>query len=134
MTVWVIQQPVPNRQGWMPDFSSAIEYGEIQYIFGANEKVYALPGPSLFKARKLLRERFNSEKDYVLWPNTGDPMACIIACMVLGEMEFDDVKCLYWNRKRDEDGNRDSKSGFYFPINVSLNEKKEIKDDFTGAN
>jgi len=125
MTVYVVQQPVPNKNGWMPDFSNAAEYGEIQYIFNADEKVYALPGPSLFKVRKLLRETFDYKKDYILWPNIGDPMSCIITAAAIGEMGYDYIKCLYWNRKRDADGNRDAKAGYYFPIQINLKARKE---------
>lgn len=132
MTVYVIQQPVPNRTGWMPDFSSAYEYGELDYIFSANEKVYALPMQSLFKVRKFFREKFNPEKDYILWPNIGDPMGCIITSIAIGELNFEYIKCLYWNRKRDSSGNRDNKSGFYFPIKVELNSRKDIEDDEFG--
>lgn len=127
MNVYVIQQPVPNATGWMPDFSIATEYGKIQYIFEGGEKVHALPGPSLFKVRKLLREKFDHTKDYILWPNTGDPMACIIACIALGELDIEYINCLYWNRKRNSDGVRDAKLGFYSPIKINLKERKEDK-------
>lgn len=129
MTVYVIQQPAPNKTGWMPDFSSAAEYGAIQYLFNADERVYALGGPSLFKVRKFLRDTFKPEKDYILWPNIGDPMACIIAMLAIGEMGYDSIKCLYWNRKRDAQGNRDSQAGFYFPIQINLKERKDYGDD-----
>jgi len=123
MTVYVIQPPPKNRHGWSPDLSSAAEYGEIQFVFDDRDRVYALPGPSLFKARKIAAV-FDCDKDYILWPNIGDPMA--LACFLLAMKDKDMPHCnfLYWNRKRNEDGTRDSHSGYYVPVKFNLKDVK----------
>lgn len=122
-TVYVIQQPRPNKQGWMPDLSSANKYGKIEYVFGSHERIYALPGPSLFKARKIFRE-FNQDQDYILWPGVGDPAALVVAMIALMECDIDYFKQLYWDRKRDDNGQRTAANGFYVPLTHNIKEKR----------
>lgn len=123
-TVFIPQQPMPNKKtGWMPDLSSAAEYGKIVYLFGGGEKVYALPGPSRFKARKLL-ENFNPEEDYILWPGVGDPAALFATMIGLMQSEPESITFLYWDRKRDSSGGRDGVSGFYVPCKFQIKEKR----------
>lgn len=128
MTVFVAQQPMPSKSGWMPDLSSAAEHGPIQYVFDTSDKVYALPGPSLFKARKALKN-FDPEVDFFLWPGVGDPAAlwaCLIAMMGT-DPEF--ITFLYWDRKRDSSGERDGRSGFYVPCKFNIKEKSIVRSD-----
>lgn len=119
MTVYVVQQPTPNKHGWQPDLSSAAQYGAIKFCFDSTDKVYALPGPSLFKARKMLRD-FDYENDYILWPNLGDPMAMAAFMLALKDINMNYVTFLQWSRKREEDGTRDVNNGFYVPITFRL--------------
>lgn len=123
MTVYIVQRPTRNSSGWEPDLSTAAEYGALEYVFEANEKVYALPGPSLRKAKKIL-EKFDHENDHILWPNIGDPMAFAAWMLALGqtmiERQIPFVSFLQWNRKRNEDGTRDPRIGFYVPCKFVL--------------
>lgn len=119
MTVYVVQQPSPNRRGWMPDLSSAVEHGKIEYVFSGGEKIYALPGPSLFKARRILKD-FDPDTDHLLWPGSIDPMALIICMIAVMEKNPAKISVLYWDRARDKDGNRSVTDGFYIPIPVEL--------------
>lgn len=122
MTVWIIQKPRPNKRDWTPDFSSAEKFGRIEFVFDEHEKVFAMPNPAKEKARRVFREKFNYETDYILWPNLGDPQA-MIAAMIglfqehLGHIEF--INALQWDRKRDEYGQR-GRDGFYVPIKYNL--------------
>lgn len=118
MTVYVIQQPVPNRRNWTPDLTPATEFGAIKYIFSGSDHVYALPDSMMKKAQEALKN-FHSENDYLLWPNTGDPAALWTACFALVLLGFEKVDILYWNRKQ-KDGKRDYNSGFYLPITYQL--------------
>lgn len=123
-TIYIPQQPMPNkRTGWAPDLSSALQYGKIEYIFQGGEKCYALPGPSLFKARKAL-ENFDPENDYILWPGVGDPAALFATLLALMLHNPDQIRFLYWDRKRDDDGNREKGRGFYVPVNFIIREKR----------
>lgn len=119
MTVYIPQEPKPNRQNWVPDFSSALQYGEIAFVFESHEKVYAIPAPSLFKARRLL-ENFNYKEDYILIHTAGDPMAQIVVDMVLRELDPEYINFLYWDRKREPDGTRKTGAGFYVPKTLKL--------------
>jgi hypothetical protein len=107
----------------MPDLSSAASYGKLDYIFNGGEKVFALPGPSRFKARKKL-EGFNPEEDYILWPGVGDPIAYAIVIDILASMDVDFYSLLNWDRKRSPDGTRESGQGFYVPIRIIRKEKR----------
>lgn len=118
MSVYVVQQPVPNQHGWVPDLTPATEFGAIKYIFDGGENVYALPGPMMKKAQSILRD-FDPENDYILWTNMGDPAALWTTCFSLVLLGFSKVRILYWNRKR-VSGKRDYKNGFYVPITYDL--------------
>lgn len=123
-TVYIPQQPMANRKtGWMPDLSSAAEYGKLEYIFNGGERIYALPGPSLFKARKAL-ENFNPEEDYILWPGVGDPASLFATMIALMQHDPEKITFLYWDRKRNDDGSRDRHNGFYVPCNFIIKEKR----------
>jgi len=115
MTVYVVQQPKPNKSGFLPDFSSAADFGEMKFIFSSDEKVFAIPGPSLTKAKRELKV-FNQEEDYILWHNAGDPAAMYAVLIALmAEHNPSKINFLYWNRKRDSSGNREPHAGFYVP-------------------
>ena len=124
MTVYVIQQPVPNQHNWTPDLTPATDFGPLKYIFDGGENVYALPGPMMKKAQNVLKD-FDPEHDYILWPNTGDPAALWTTCFALAQMGFQKVSFLYWNRKR-VSGQRDYSSGFYAPITYDLKTPPQI--------
>lgn len=118
MTVYVVQQPVPNRKNWVPDLTPANEFGAIEYVFKSDDNVYALPGPMMKKAQKIFKD-FDPNNDYLLWPNTGDPAALWTCCFALAILGFDKISILYWNRKRIS-GQRDYQQGFYVPITYDL--------------
>ena len=94
MTVFVIQQPVPNRHNWVPDLTPATEFGILKFIFNGGDNVYALPGPMMKKAQSILKD-FDPEYDYLLWPNSGDPAALWTVCFSLVLMDFKKVRMLY---------------------------------------
>ena len=54
----------------------------------------------------------------ILWPNLGDPTALQCVCFALALLGFNKVRFLYWNRKRDSDGNKID--GFYMPLEFNL--------------
>ena len=117
MTVFITQRPVPRKDSnWLPDISSAAQYGKIEYVFEANLPLYTSPDKSLKEAQRIL-QNFDPEQDYLLWPNSGDPSSmwtCIMAITVLG---FHRINFLYWNRKL-VDGQRNG--GFYAPVSYNL--------------
>lgn len=127
MTVYVTQQPVPNAKGWTPDLSSASEYGKIEFVFNGGEKIYALPGPSMNKARQMLKN-FNAEEDYILWPGSCDPASLKVCMIVLVLLGVHKIKTLYWDRERDRDGNRSKSRGFYKPVTFEIVHKSFLKE------
>ena len=118
--VYVVNRPVRNKFGWTPDLTDATRYGTIEVIFEPNEKPQFLPGPSIQKAKRILKN-FGSE-DYLLWPGGGDPIAVSICSMVARENSRV-VRFLRWERNKEE-GKRDRRKGWYMPVAVELEERR----------
>jgi hypothetical protein len=114
MTVYVIQSPRVNKFGWTPDLTDASRYGSMEIVFESTDKPQFLPGPSLTKARNVMKH-FGPE-DYLLWPGGGDPIAVAICSMVAGELS-PIVRFLRWERNREE-GVRDRRKGWYMPVAI----------------
>ena len=120
MTVFVTQKPIPNNVGWKPDLSPAAEYGAIKFVFNSHERVFAHPQKYTKVARKQLAD-FNQDEDYICWPNSGDPSTLYIIHMVLWKYhDIDQINYLYWNRKRDDEGNIIKGKGFYHPLTIEV--------------
>jgi hypothetical protein len=97
--VYVVNRPVKNKFGWVPDLSDASRYGA-----------------SVQKARRIMKD-FSSE-DYLLWPGGGDPIAVMISCMIASE-KANTVRVLRWERNMEE-GERDRRKGWYMPVALEL--------------
>jgi hypothetical protein len=116
MTVYIVQRPMENKFGWTPDLTDASRYGDMEVVFEASDKPQFLPGPSLHKARKAMKD-FGPE-DYLLWAGGGDPVAVMICSMVAAERSKI-VRFLRWERNREE-GVRDRRKGWYMPVALEL--------------
>ena len=121
--VYVVNRPEKNKFGWVPDLTDASRYGTLEIVFEPEDKPQFLPGPSIQKARKIMKDY--SPDDYILWPGGGDPIAAMVTCMVASEI-CRVVKILRWERNIEE-GDRDRRKGYYMP--VALEMRKEIKND-----
>ena len=122
MTVYIVQRPRENKFGWTPDLTDASRYGAMEIVFEENDKPQFLPGPSLHKARQIMKD-FGPE-DYLLWPGGGDPVAVMICSMVAAEYSST-VRFLRWERKKDE-GQRDRRKGWYMPVALELERSKSV--------
>lgn len=120
MTVFVTKQPMPDSKGWVPDLSPALNYGAMKFVFSGKDHVYALPAPSLHKARRLLLKEFDYRKDYLLHPNTQDQLALICCISAVLELRPEYINILYFDRVRQEDGSRNRRQGTYYPIKLEL--------------
>ena len=120
--VYIVNRPVKNKFGWVPDLTDASRYGSLEVIFEPDEKPQFLPVPSIHKARKIMKD-FCSE-DYILWPGGGDPIAVMIVCMIAAETS-PVVRVLRWERNMEE-GERDRRKGWYMPVALEL--RKESND------
>ena len=120
--VYIVNRPVKNKFGWVPDLTDASRYGSLEIIFEPDEKPQFLPAPSIHKARKIMKD-FCSE-DYILWPGGGDPIAVMIVCMIAAETS-PIVRVLRWERNMEE-GERDRRKGWYMPVALEL--RKESND------
>lgn len=117
-TVFIIQQPRPKDDGWSPDFSSAIQYGKLEFIFGVGDRAYADPREAKRKAAAKLAN-FNPAKDYLLWANFGDPATAWIVIMILVAKGYLRLCFLYWSRGRSATG-MNNELGFYFPVELDV--------------
>lgn len=111
--VYVIQQPIPNGAGWVPDLGPASQYGAIEFIFDSTDRVYADPSSA---KKKLIAKlsKFNAEEDYLLWPNAGDPASAWLTIAMLSTGGFKKLRYLYWQKPRK--GNEGG--GHYLPIEI----------------
>jgi hypothetical protein len=114
--VYIVQRPKMNKYGWVPDLTDASRYGKLVPIFEDNDNPQFLPGPSIQKARRILKSF--SPEDYILWPGGGDPTAVMIVSMIAGEVS-PIVNVLRWERNI-EQGGRDRRVGWYMPLTLEL--------------
>jgi hypothetical protein len=115
-TVYIVQRPRENKFGWVPDLTDASRYGSLKIIFESNEKPQFLPGPSILKARRLLKDF--SPEDYLLWAGGGDPIAVMIVTAIASERS-PSINVLRWERNI-EQGERDRRAGWYMPTSLEL--------------
>ena len=114
--VYIVQRPKMNKFGWVPDLTDASRYGKLVPIFEDNDNRQFLPGPSIQKARRIMKNF--SPEDFLLWPGGGDPTAVMIVSMIAGEVS-PIVNVLRWERNI-EQGGRDRRIGWYMPLTLEL--------------
>jgi len=114
--VYVIQEIAGTRDG-KPKINilGAAEYGTFKFLLPELSQIIFSPGPLIFKLRKGLKD-FN-EKDYLLL--TGDPAIIGVACSIVSDITNGKFKLLKWDKQERK----------YYPIEINLYEKGEIKDD-----
>jgi len=117
-TVFIIQQPRPKEDGWTPNFEPATKYGNLAFIFEANDRTYADPSSARKKALAKLKD-FDSDHDYLLWANFGDPASLWLTIMVLVAQGHRRLKFLYWSRGKSAEG-MSNENGFYFPVELDV--------------
>lgn len=113
-TVYVVQQPKPGPSGFVYDISPALRLGTPVFVFDATEQPGLTPGPSMRKAKKILKD-FNDE-DFILWAG-GDPAALTLVSLAAADANQGRVTFLRWERER-VDGVR-TKRGYYIPVKIS---------------
>ena len=115
-TVYVIQEIAGTRDG-KPKINilGAAEYGVFKFLLPELSQIIFSPGPLIFKLRKGLKD-FN-EKDYLLL--TGDPAIIGVACSIVSDITNGKFKLLKWDKQERK----------YYPIEINLYEKGEIKDE-----
>lgn len=118
MTVYVTQQPAPNKHNWVPDLNPAAQYGPIAYIFPPGP-VFMATAKSMLHAKNALKT-FDPNSDFICWPSAGDPAALYIAVMALMSLGHKKVNYLYWSRNLSISGARVKSSGCYLPITVEI--------------
>lgn len=117
-TVFIVQKPRPKDDGWVPNFEPATKYGKLDYIFEAGDRTYADPASAKKKICSRLAS-FNSEHDFLLWSNFGDPASLWLTIMVLVAEGHRRLKFLYWSRGKSTEG-MSNENGFYFPVELDV--------------
>ena len=114
--VYVIQE-IPGTKEGRPKINilGASEYGTFKFLLPELSQIIFSPGPLIFKLRKGLKDF--SEKDYLLL--TGDPAIIGVACSIVSDISNGKFKLLKWDKQERK----------YYPIEINLYEKGEIKDD-----
>lgn len=101
--------------------ASATNYGELQYLFDADEKFVGHMNTCIQKAMRLVKD-FNVNEDYIVFPPSS-PISLIITVMCLVYHGIEEVNFLYWDRIKNELNER--VSGHYIPVKISLIDAKE---------
>ena len=114
--VYVIQE-VPGTKACAPKINimGAAKYGKFEFLLPEFSQIIFSPGPLVFKLRKLLKNY--RPKDYLLL--TGDPAIIGVACSIASDITNGKFNLLKWDRQE-----RAS-----YPINITLYEKGEIKEN-----
>lgn len=119
-TVFVIQQPRPKTgEKWVPNLQPATQFGKLEFIFEASDRIYADPTEGRKKAAARLAD-FDSDRDYLLWTNFGDPAALWLVIMLLTLGGHKRLRFLYWSRGRATTGGMSTENGFYFPVDLDF--------------
>lgn len=118
--VFIIQQPRPKGDGWVPNFEPATQYGRLEFVFDAGDRAYADPTEAKKKAASRLSD-FHADKDFLLWANFGDPATLWLTIMLLVAIGNKKLKFLYWSRGR-QAGVMSNEAGFYFPVELDVNQ------------
>ena len=116
--VFIVQEPLLEKSDARPpkDFSSLSKYGEVVYLLHKFDRGTDNPTRVISKLRLGLRE-FKKD-DYIV--NVGsDPVAPVLAGMVLGELGFKEFNFLKWERRLNPDGSL-SRDGSYIPVKFML--------------
>ncbi len=118
MTVYIVQKPKPNRQNWMPDFTTAAQFGDFEFIFEAHHKVFRNTAEAATIADEKLRD-FDPQKDYLLWA-ASEPAAVYAAIMVLIARGHDAIRFLQWNRSGE------GQPGYYAPMEIDISHLPDL--------
>lgn len=116
--VYIVQEPLLEKSDVRPpkDFSSLSKYGEVIYLLHKFDRGTDNPARVMSKLRLGLKNF--SEEDYLV--NVGsDPVAPVLAGIVLGESGVKEFSFLKWERKLNQDGTL-SRDGSYIPVKFIL--------------
>lgn len=117
--VFVIQQPKPNRNNWVPNLEPATQFGAIHYLFNGQERPADDPDAALDDVIAMLeREEYQPDVDYILWPNTGDPIGVYATLLAIGQ-NYPCCQVLNWDRKL-VNGESSKTEGFYTAVRFNL--------------
>lgn len=120
--VFIIQQPKPKMDGWVPSFDTATKYGGLHFIFDQSDRAHLDVDKAWGKVSEALRD-FDPDHDYLLPTIFGDPATtwmtiCWLAPMLIN-WGHDHLTFLYWNRGKGEEGMTNA-NGYYSPCKIPL--------------
>jgi hypothetical protein len=117
--VFIIQHPKPRaKDGWQPDLSPAANYGQLRFVFDADDKIYADPATAMKKAVERLKE-FDAETDFLCWTNFADPAGLWLVIQLLAAGGCKKLRYLYWSRGK-RAGGMTNDAGYYFPVEIDV--------------
>ncbi len=114
--VFIIQQPRPKSDGWVPNFEPATQFGALHYIFDAGDRAYADPRAAAAKAFAKLFD-FDDNVDFLLATGFGDPTCRDVVVDLMARMGHQ-PRYLNWSRGKGLDGEWTNEVGYYIPIEV----------------
>lgn len=120
--VFCIQEPRPNKKGFIPNLTGAKAYGSIHFIFDRVDSPCRDPVSAIKKIHSRLIN-FDSKKDFILDARAGDSMAMTIVLAYLFGNGFGQwgIRFLHYRRPKDDDENP------YTPITVYPSKPKTLR-------
>lgn len=117
-TCYGLQAPKTTPGEVTKDISSAAKYGKIVYLLEEKDYPSILPGPTLHKIFRGLRD-FNPATDYIFHPG-GDFFGLLLLGSVLTYLGHGYFNFLRWERHRDPKTGERLLTGLYVPQRVPL--------------
>lgn len=113
--VFIVQEPKARKEsGWLPDFSTAEEYGRLVHVFKASHHPSYMNKLDLHKHLDMVLRDFDAHKDYILW--SGGDAAALIHVSAYIAKRFGSVQMLRWDNRRNEQKQRIG--GYYKPVTL----------------
>lgn len=115
--VFIIQEPKARKDtGWLPDFTTAEEYGRIVNIFKGSQHPSYMHVNELHNHLDSVLRDFDPQRDYILW--AGGDAASIVHVSAYLAKRHNSVQMLRWDNRRNEQKQRIG--GFYKPVTLTF--------------
>jgi hypothetical protein len=124
--VYVVQEPKPDpkKNNWAPDFSTAVKYGALRFVYEQGYRGQSDPVAARDKLPDALGE-FDPDIDHLLPLMVGgvDPANVWVVLLWIGPLlkkeGYTFINFLYWDRGKGENGYT-NENGYYKPCRIPL--------------
>lgn len=117
--VFLIHEPRARKDnGWLPDLSTAEEYGRLAVIFSKDNHPSYMHTADIHNLLDLALRDFNPATDFIVW--CGGDIAAIVHVSAYLAQHHKSVQMLRWDNRRNEQKQR--VGGFYRPATITFSQ------------